>query len=334
MKILIIGKDGADSLERNLADVGQEFFSDEVKVLEFVPKLKIFRNMRSINFVLDSLSRTQWLNKCLNSRLSRLAEKYEPNAILVMTGAANHVSGDFVSRARIVLHSKIFCWFVDSSISITEGRFLFAGYDEIYFTDRGLLKYFSDTISSAKSVLFEGYHPRRHIVSTNFETQSYIAVVGSVRPDRAVLLEKLLIMGFNIRIFGPPIGDWYKGDLLRSVHQNRFLTYEDKCKVFNEAFCVLNTFHPSHLDAINCRIFEAIAAGSVIISQYSAALEDYFGKEAILSYKSFSELVAILSKLQSGLLNTEEQRKRVSKLREGNSLVDRYRRVFRESNIF
>jgi spore maturation protein CgeB len=81
----------------------------------------------------------------------------------------------------------------------------------------------------------------------------------------------------------------------------KFLTLEEKSRVFQKSKCVLNSFTPAHLNAINCRVFEAMASGALVVSQASELLKTTFkdGRDLIL-FHSFEELVDILEKIYEG----------------------------------
>jgi spore maturation protein CgeB len=107
----------------------------------------------------------------------------------------------------------------------------------------------------------------------------------------------LIQEGFAIRIYGPKLPPHVKKFLDLDQNVNAYITYEEKSKVFSSALGVLNNFHPSHKNAVNCRVFEVLASGGLLISEHSELLEQSVAVDSYLSYKTYDELVSIMRRI-------------------------------------
>jgi spore maturation protein CgeB len=168
---------------------------------------------------------------------------------------------------------------------------------------------------------------------SNTKRVNKIAVVGSLYPERVLLLEYLVNHGFEFEIysFGLPRG--YGNGPLRRFDMKKVLTLEEKSRVYQMSKCVLNNFTPAHLNAINCRVFEAMASGALVVSQSSELLKSTFqnGRDIIL-FESFEELVEILEKVYAGIYDEESIRKNAISAVSPYSLTTRARTFINDFN--
>ena len=327
MKVLLIGKSGLDSLERNLQDVGAEIFGDEVTLIDFPKIPRFIAKDRRLRFLYLSLAKWHIGGMFLSRKLIVYAQKLKPELVIVLTGASDYLSAETVQALKEKVKGPIVCWFVDASVNLGTGKMLFAPYDHYFFTDRGLLRWLQPFLKEKASLLMEGFHPLRHNVPATSLQNREIVVVGSLYPARVLMLEELVKVGFNIRIYGPGLPPDYGRGLLEKRFQDKYLVYEDKSRVFNEALCVLNNFHPSTLDAINCRVFEVLAAEGLLVTEYSTLLHEVFDSSNLLTYKTFDDLVELLTGLTSGEIDADAYRRKTADLKKGHSLVVRYEAI-------
>lgn len=296
MRIVIIGSSGLDTLESNLKDAFLDLRGVEPAVVEWPLKVN-FRYLETFSKLLSLFLRQKAVLRLLEFRLVKVIKKLKPDLIIICTGASMLIGPSTLEKISIFT-KRIFCWFVDSSRNLTE-NLLFAKYDHIYFTDRGLHNYLSPILrAESSSILLEGFHDKRHIPSISNSGNNYIVVVGSYYPERILLLEHLVRLGFPLKLYGFRLPRTYGDGILKKYEQAEYLTYEKKSAVFQEARCVLNNFTPAHLDAVNCRVFEAMASGALLVSQESPLLLETFqaGKE-LLTYQNFEELQSVLEEI-------------------------------------
>lgn len=308
MNIILVGSSGPDSLEENMLEAFQSIKGVNAVLVNWPPRASLGR-FRIFGRIINRLARKKMIRFLLTPLLIQRIRKLDCHLVLVFTGAARLLS------PKVILNFKeyseaLFCWYVDSYINMTE-NIMRSEYDHIYFIDKGLHKYLSPIMKTKESsILFEGFNSFHHKATENFYVSNKIAVVGSMYPERILLLEKLVQFGFEFEIYGFGLPLNYGDGPLRKFDMKQFLTLERKSQVFQNAKCVLNTFHPSHLDAINCRIFESMASGALVVSQSSKLLRDTFadGKDLLL-YDSFDDLIKVLTKIFHGDLNEISIRK-------------------------
>jgi hypothetical protein len=145
----------------------------------------------------------------------------------VCTGAARLLKPSLVFVLRRNAKA-VFCWFVDGSGSLNQ-NFLYSEYDHVYFTDKGLLDYLGPIHRSIKcTLLLEGYNSNHHRASPDITRNNKIAVVGSLRPERILLLEYLANLGFEFEIYGFGFQKSYESGILKKFDMNKFLTLEEK----------------------------------------------------------------------------------------------------------
>ena len=327
MRTLIVGKSGKDSLEQNLIDVASSDFGDNAVLIDFPNLPKLVSKDRRLHFLFLNIAKMKIINNFLSRKLLKTARIFDPHLVVVLTGATDYLTPETMEKLKKIVRGRIVCWFVDASVNLGSARMLFANYDHYYFADRGLLNWFTPFLKDKASLLMEGYHPYRHVSSEITVRNTDIAIVGSLYPARILMLEELVKLGFNIKIYGPGLPSWYGNGILSNRFQGEYLIYESKIRVFDEALCVLNNFHPSHIDIINCRIFEVLASSGLLVSERSELLREVFGENNILTYSTFSELVTILTQIVSGEIDVEHFRRNNSELRRSHSLTDRYREL-------
>lgn len=296
MNIAIVGSDGPDSLEGNMLEAFQSIDGVNAEIVHWPPRVSIGR-LVFLSRALNRLVRKRIIRSLLAPLLIRHIQSLDSDLILVCTGAARLLPPKVIMTLK--KYSKaVFCWFVDASMNMSE-NILRSEYDHIYFIDKGLHDYLSPILkSNGSSVLLEGFNVYHHRASENFQIGNKIAVVGSMYPERMLLLEHLVQLGFQFEIYGFGLPRGYGDGPLRKFDMKQFLTLERKSEVFQNSRCVLNNFHPAHLDAINCRVFEAMASGALVVSQSSEQLRATFvdGKDLLL-YDTFDDLVDVLTKI-------------------------------------
>lgn len=332
MKILIIGSTGKDSLESNLRDAFNDITDARIDLLEWPPKMH-FRAFKQLSRVVNYLIRTTKLISVFNRSFLRKARLSHSDLVIVFTGASRFLDPAIVTELKR-FSKGVFCWYVDASVNLTE-NLLYSEYDHIYLIDDGLRNYLEPILrTKSSSLLLEGFNSRHHRPTNNVLRNEKIAVVGSLYPERILFLEYLVKHGFELQIFGFGLPRGYGNGPLRQFDSVRFLTLEEKSKVFQEAKCVLNTFHPAHLNAINCRVFEAMASGALLVSQRSALLSDTFkDSEELLMFDGFDDAVKLLRALYNSEFDEDLIRLNALRAVSEHSLLNRARGILDDFSI-
>jgi spore maturation protein CgeB len=331
MKIAIVGSSGSDSLEANMLEAFALIPEVEPFLIQWPPNVKM-SGLGIIGRAINKISRFPLVVRVMTPIFLVKIQFSKPDLILVCTGAARTLSPNSVSKLK--QHSRaVFCWFVDASMNVND-YILYSKYDHTYFVDQGLHQYLRPLLSStSSSVLLEGYNELHHRPLSEIKKSNKIAVVGSLYPERILLLEYLVSHGFEFEIYGFGLPRGYGNGPLHRFDMKKFLTLEEKSKVFQMSKCVLNSFTPAHLNAINCRVFEAMASGALVVSQTSNLLKSTFqdGRDLIL-FDSFEELVEILKKIFDGKYDEESIRVNAISAVSPHSLTERARTFISDFN--
>lgn len=306
IKIAIVGFFGADTLEQNLYETFLTFEKIDVKQLNlgnnyYLKYLKFF-SPKIGNFVHKFIGRiksNKFVTNLKSKKMTRILIKFQPDIIIILTGAANSFSANQIKQLKKGIDTYIICWFVDASINIRRGIFLRAPYDIIFFTDQGLVDWFKPLLESRVELLLEGHLHEKHSNSERLgdEVKNYFVIVGTLYPERYELVRKLAQMGFPIKIYGPPLPSWSYDSIVEKNHTNRYIVHQEKSFVFKNALGVINNFHPTHINAINCRVFEVLSSGGLLISEQSNLLRETIDASAYLAYDNFNALTEILNNI-------------------------------------
>ncbi len=111
-------------------------------------------------------------------------------------------------------------------------------------------------------------------------------------PSRVRLLDRLIAKGIPLRLYGGGFPRWIGETPARAVHTGRYVAREEKARVFRSAAGVLNTMHPSEVNGVNARLFEAAGCGAAVLTEFRPTVPELFavGKE-ILVFHDFDDLV-------------------------------------------
>jgi spore maturation protein CgeB len=227
------------------------------------------------------------------------------------------------------------CWYVDAVSNLGAAHFLDAPYDGIFMTDRHVVSRLSSVSSIPVHLLPEGhdsvYHRPVHVP----ERARHVAVVGTLHSARRALLRRLKADGIPLAYFGTGLPSGARpiaGDPRGPV---RFVTNEEKSRVFGEASAVLNNLHPAEIDKVNCRVFEATAAGGVVVSEWRPLLDELFtvGQE-LFAYRTYDELLSTLRQCLAFPCATEDMRRRAAaRAARDHSLDRRIQELVRLSDV-
>lgn len=296
MEILIVGGAGPDSLEENLKASFNSLENISAILYIFPPK-STFEKGKVLNFLLKKSLRFPPLMRHFERRLVRFVKKNNLSDVIVLTGAVKLLRPETISRMKNYVKS-VSCWFVDASVNLNPSNSLNAPYDIVFLADRGLRDYLGMVGSRDYRFLSEGYLEGRHLPLGQPNSKMRIAIVGSLYPERISLLEKLVRDGYPISIYGFGLPRSHRNSILKGYIQGGLVSFENKSQIFREHVCVLNSFLPSHLDIINCRVFEVLASGGLLVTQHSEIIEEKFGtNQSLITFNNYIELTRSLDSI-------------------------------------
>jgi spore maturation protein CgeB len=187
---------------------------------------------------------------------------------------------------------RIALWYPDAVANIGRMAMIASDYDALFIKDQLFAQRLDQVYGLPAVYMPEACNPMWHHPVGEAGKEPFIVVVGNLYPTRTRLLHRLNDAGIPLKLYGGGFPRWYDAGALAGLFTNTFVTGEDKSRVFREARGVLNNLHPAELNSVNCRLFEATAAGGAVLCEHRDALEDLFRvNEEVLSYSTFDELL-------------------------------------------
>lgn len=185
-------------------------------------------------------------------------------------------------------------WFPDAVSNLGNLSMFRAPYTAYFFKDPLLVQRLTDVYRLPAYYLPEACNPRWHHPVGVAGSDPHIVVVGNIYPTRVHLLEGLLQEGIPIRLHSGGKPRPVPGFRSTELPIGGFVAKEEKSRVFHEARAVLNNLHPAEMTSVNCRLYEAAAAGAVVLCEERPTLAESFipGVE-VASFDSFERLVEL-----------------------------------------
>lgn len=197
-------------------------------------------------------------------------------------------------RALRSMGIRVALWFPDAVANLGALWMFDAPYNGVFFKEPALVRRLNALLDLPIHYLPEACNPLIHRPVESSEAADKVVVVGNLHPIRARLLERLAADGVPLAIYGPP---WHRGlhESLAPLHAGRYIRGLDKSAAFGSGVAVLNNLHPAEMEGMNCRLFEATAAGGAVVTEHRPALDELFetGSE-VLSFRCYDELLSNL----------------------------------------
>jgi spore maturation protein CgeB len=240
----------------------------------------------------DFVQRFPRVEETLQSALVRNCRERNVEVVLALEST---LLPDTVER----LHKQgcaVALWFPDAVVNLDRQLMFLARYDKIFFKEPRLVERVRTLIGAPAEYLPEACNPvwHRPTVGTPpaLPRGRAVVVAGNMYPFRVRLLERLSSVGIPLEIYGPEWAKWLNAGAIRPYFEGRYLAREEKATVFRNAAVVLNHLHPSEIDGVNCRLFEAAGCGAAVLTEARPLVETYFsvGPE-IATFDSFGDLV-------------------------------------------
>ncbi len=189
--------------------------------------------------------------------------------------------------------SKVALWFPDAISNLASHLMFLAPYDAIFFKEPHLVERSRALLEVPVAYLPEACNPAWHrIPDPDVPSDPCVVVAGNMYAFRLRLLERLARAGLPLRIFGPPWARWLRSPALEPMYTRRYISREEKARVFRSASVVLNSLHPGEINGLNCRLFEAAGCGGTLLTEHRPELARCFeiGYE-VVAYHDFDDLV-------------------------------------------
>jgi spore maturation protein CgeB len=187
---------------------------------------------------------------------------------------------------------QIALWYPDHIANISRMAMIASDYDALFIKDPLFARRLTQVCGLPAVYMPEACNPTWHRPVGDSGQEPFIVVVGNLYPSRARLLHRLHEAGIPLKLYGANFPRWYDAGPLTGLFTHTFVTGEDKSRVFREARGVLNNLHPAEMNSVNCRLFEATAAGGAVLCEHRDVLQDLFRlNEEVLAFSTFDELV-------------------------------------------
>jgi spore maturation protein CgeB len=229
----------------------------------------------------------------VGQKIIRLAREFKPDVILSVTGLLHPVvleELDKFARGRRVL------WWGDPPANSQKWGILDPGWDWIYVKDRAAENKLR-LVGRNAHLLHEAMNPRWHKPVAGQKNGS-VVIAGNYYAFRQAIILRLISEGIDFELYGSRPPRWAHPEIKR-LHTGKYVTGEEKSRVFGEGLACLNTFSLAEGDSLNCRAFEVAGAGGLQIIEYRPAIEECFepGKE-LLTFANYDELLHQLDRVR------------------------------------
>lgn len=269
-----------DNVEKTLVEMGHE-----VRTLGYVPHKRYWSLPRYATRVAREMMVGDRPDR-VGQKIIKLAREFKPDVVLSVTGLLHPVVleelGKFARGRRVI-------WWGDPPANSQKWGILDSGWDWVYVKDRA-----AETklrmVGRNAHLLHEAMNPKWHKPIAGQRNGS-VVVAGNYYAFRQAIILKLIGDGVAFDLYGARPPRWAHPEIKR-LHTGKYVTGEEKSRVFGEGVACLNTFSLAEGNSLNCRAFEVAGAGGLQIIEYRSAIEECFepGKE-LLTFTTYDELL-------------------------------------------
>lgn len=194
--------------------------------------------------------------------------------------------------------ARVAFWFPDHVANLGRQTMLLAPYDAIFFKEPVLVDRLRSMLDLPAFYLPQACNPRWHRPVVPAGTEPCLVIAGNMYPSRVRLLDRLIAKGIPLRLYGSGFPRWIGDTAARAVHTGRYVTREEKARIFRSAAGVLNTMHPAEVSGVNLRLFEAAGCGAAVLTEFRSTVPDLFTVgEEVLVFHDFDDLVEQATRL-------------------------------------
>ncbi|MHB0971428.1 MAG: CgeB family protein [Thermoanaerobaculia bacterium] len=224
--------------------------------------------------------------------LIRETRDQKPDVLLALT---HQISDEALHECRRLAIRHCVAWWGDPPSNLHGMPFFSPMWDALFFKDPATVRKYR-ILGANAHLLHEAMNPDWHKPVAGRDSE-HIAIVGNAYNLRQQLIRKLVLSGFDVRLFGPEIPIWSFPEV-RRAYQGRYVVGEEKSRVFGMAAACVNTSQLNEGNSLNCRAFEVAAAGGVQLMEDRSIISECFepGRE-ILTFASWEQLRELLDKV-------------------------------------
>jgi spore maturation protein CgeB len=195
---------------------------------------------------------------------------------------------------------RVAFWFPDHVANLDRQLMLASPYDALFFKEPCLVERLKNLLGLPVYYLPEACNPRWHRPLGPAGTEPYLVVAGNMYPYRLRAIKQLAAKGIPLQLYGPKPPRWIDDPDLRYEHTGRYVSGNEKARLFRSAAGVLSTMHPAEIAGVNGRLFQAAGCGAAVLTEHRPSLPELFtlGHE-VLAYNDLDELVQQAERLLS-----------------------------------
>ncbi len=221
----------------------------------------------------------------LERKAVKIARAFKPDLVLGLTA---HLHPETLEGLGKLCPRRRVLWWGDSSANSRRWGLLDPRWDAVFLKDKAAVQKLR-IVGRDALLLHEAMNPVWHR-PVACQGHDRVAVAGNYYAFRQALVLRLLADGVGLDLYGPRPPSWAH-ESIKARHLGRYLTREDKSRVFGEALACLNTFSLAEGDSLNCRAFEIAGAAGLQLIEYRPSIEDCFepGRE-LLTFANYEEL--------------------------------------------
>ena len=283
LRVLVVGRRGADSFANNICDSARELqwrveHVDDEMLID-VPARRVLT--RKVVHRVGRIAPRLFLE-----RVRRRMTEFRPDLVLV---TYDTLDPEVVSKLRTESRSLFCFWYPDHIANFTRQWALTASYDRVYFKDPYIVERFRPVLGTRVAYLPEACRTAQE-PAPGSPVVDRIAVVGDIYPYRVLFLEALYAaFGSRLEVYGSwrsPSGP------AASAYKRTYITGSKKTTVFRSSAVNVNTLHPGEVVGGNCRLFEIAGAGGLQVAEFRPGIPSLFVPEKeIALYRSQDELI-------------------------------------------
>jgi hypothetical protein len=285
MRIGVIGPIGREEFAENAADALRRMGH---VVTQLGPAQPSHRNRHVHNVAMLAWEAMPGLDERSQHRIAQAASAAECEVIVNID---LRVMPETVRRLKLG-GARVVFWFPDTVSHLARQLMVLAPYDALFFKEPHIVELLRAHLGLPAYYLPEACNPRWHRPSGLAGTEPYLVVAGTMYPVRVRLLERLMAKGIPLKLYGVGIPRWVGESPTRAALAGRYVSREDKARVFRSAAGVLNTMHPGEVAGVNGRLFQAAGCGAAVLSEFRPKLPEVFAlDDEVLAFRDFDELV-------------------------------------------
>ena len=284
-RVGVIGPTDPDSFADNILDCLPDLDVEPVRL--GVPRVEFRSRRLNSAQVLASRALPQ-LDDRLQARIADRAIEAGCDLVISIWGELMPAPVRRLRAAGI----PVVLWFPDAISNLGRQAMFVAPYSRLYFKDPEVVERITSMLDLPAAYLPEACNPHWHTSTAAAGTSGKVVVAGNIYPTRATLLDRLHGDGIPLDLYGAAPASWVGQRPWASIHNGRSIVRHEKADTFRAAAAVLNNLHPSEMQSVNCRLFEAAGSGAAVLCEDRAVVDDLFVPgEEVLAFSSYDDLV-------------------------------------------